>query len=52
MGRFFINGGNCFGQDSPFGGYEQSGIDREMSTVGIEEFEQLLESKIYATVVS
>lgn len=49
MGTFSINGGDCFSHDSLFGGYEQSGIDREMSTVGIEEF---LECKIYAAVVS
>ncbi len=38
-----------FSPDSPFGGYKQSGIGREMGTAGFEEF---LESKTFATVVS
>ena len=37
-GTFSINGGNYFSPDSPFGGYKQSGIGREMGTAGLEEF--------------
>jgi acyl-CoA reductase-like NAD-dependent aldehyde dehydrogenase len=48
-GTFSINGGMYFNPDSPFGGYKQSGIGREMGTAGLEEF---LESKTIATVVS
>ncbi len=47
-GTFSINGGNYFSPDSPFGGYKQSGIGREMGSAGFEEF---LESKTFATVV-
>lgn len=47
-GTFSINGGNYFSPDSPFGGYKQSGIGREMGRAGLEEF---LESKTFATVV-
>lgn len=47
-GTFSINGGMYFNSDSPFGGYKQSGIGREMGTAGLEEF---LESKTIATVV-
>jgi aldehyde dehydrogenase (NAD+) len=48
-GTFSINGGNYFSPDSPFGGFKQSGIGREMGKAGLEEF---LEGKTYATVVS
>jgi aldehyde dehydrogenase (NAD+) len=48
-GTFSINGGNYFSPDSPFGGYKQSGIGREMGTAGLEEF---LERKTFATVVT
>jgi acyl-CoA reductase-like NAD-dependent aldehyde dehydrogenase len=48
-GTFSINGGNYFGPDSPFGGFKQSGIGREMGSAGLEEF---LESKTLAEVVS
>lgn len=48
-GTFSINGGNYFSPDSPFGGYKQSGIGREMGTAGLEEF---MESKTFARVVS
>jgi aldehyde dehydrogenase (NAD+) len=48
-GTFSINGGNYFSPDSPFGGFKQSGIGREMGTPGLEEF---LEAKTFATVVS
>lgn len=47
-GTFSINGGNYFTPDMPFGGYKQSGIGREMSAHGLEEF---LETKAYAAVV-
>lgn len=48
-GTFSINGGNYFSPDSPFGGYKQSGIGREMGTAGLEEF---MEAKTFARVVS
>ncbi|EFG75535.1 aldehyde dehydrogenase (NAD) family protein [Mycobacterium parascrofulaceum ATCC BAA-614] len=44
-GSFSINGGNYFGADSPFGGFKQSGVGREMGVAGLEE---LLESKTFA----
>jgi aldehyde dehydrogenase (NAD+) len=47
-GTFSINGGSYFAPDSPFGGYKQSGIGREMGVAGLEEF---LERKTIATVV-
>ncbi|MCW2654588.1 MAG: aldehyde dehydrogenase [Mycobacterium sp.] len=47
-GTLSINGGNYFSPDSPFGGFKQSGIGREMGTAGLEEF---LETKTFATVV-
>ena len=48
-GTLSINGGMYFAPDSPFGGYKQSGIGREMGAAGLEEF---LERKTFATVVS
>ena len=48
-GTLSINGGMYFSPDSPFGGYKQSGIGREMGAAGLEEF---LERKTFATVVS
>jgi acyl-CoA reductase-like NAD-dependent aldehyde dehydrogenase len=48
-GTFSINGGNYFSPDSPFGGFKQSGIGREMGKAGLEEF---LEGKTFATVVA
>lgn len=47
-GTLSINGGNYSNADSPFGGYKQSGIGREMGVAGLEEF---LERKTFATVV-
>lgn len=47
-GSFSINGGNYFLPDSPFGGFKQSGVGREMGIAGLEEF---LERKTFATVV-
>jgi aldehyde dehydrogenase (NAD+) len=47
-GAFSINGGNFFNIDTPFGGYKQSGVGREMGLAGLEEY---LESKTFATLV-
>ena len=47
-GTFSINGGNYSAPDSPFGGYKQSGVGREMGVAGMEEF---LERKTFAAVV-
>ncbi len=47
-GTLSINGGNYFAPDSPFGGYKQSGVGREMGVAGLEEF---LEGKTLAEVV-
>ncbi len=44
-GTLNINGANFFAPDSPFGGYKQSGIGREM---GIEGFEEYLQTKTVA----
>jgi aldehyde dehydrogenase (NAD+) len=44
-GTLGINGGAWFGPDSPFGGYKQSGVGREMGRAGLQEF---LESKTLA----
>lgn len=41
-GTLGVNGGMWFAPDSPFGGYKQSGIGREM---GVEGFEEYLETK-------
>ncbi|NUU24851.1 MAG: aldehyde dehydrogenase family protein [Streptomycetaceae bacterium] len=48
-GTFSVNGGNYYGAESPFGGYKQSGIGREMGVAGFEEF---LEYKTLAVVVA
>jgi aldehyde dehydrogenase (NAD+) len=44
-GTLGINGGAWFGPDTPFGGYKQSGVGREMGRAGLQEF---LESKTLA----
>jgi acyl-CoA reductase-like NAD-dependent aldehyde dehydrogenase len=44
-GTMSVNGGIYYGPDSPFGGYKQSGIGREMGAAGLLEF---LELKTFA----
>jgi aldehyde dehydrogenase (NAD+) len=44
-GTMNINGANFFAPDSPFGGYKQSGIGREM---GVEGFAEYLQTKTVA----
>jgi acyl-CoA reductase-like NAD-dependent aldehyde dehydrogenase len=44
-GTMSVNGGVYYGPDSPFGGYKQSGIGREMGLAGLDEF---LERKTFA----
>jgi len=44
-GTMSVNGGVYYGPDSPFGGYKQSGIGREMGAAGLDEF---LERKTFA----
>jgi acyl-CoA reductase-like NAD-dependent aldehyde dehydrogenase len=44
-GTMSVNGGIYYGPDSPFGGYKQSGIGREMGVAGLNEF---LELKTFA----
>ncbi|MBS0378180.1 MAG: aldehyde dehydrogenase family protein [Proteobacteria bacterium] len=39
-GTMNVNGANFFAPDSPFGGYKQSGIGREMGVAGLEEYLQ------------
>ena len=40
-GTMNVNGANFFAPDSPFGGYKQSGIGREMGVAGFEEYLQI-----------
>jgi aldehyde dehydrogenase (NAD+) len=40
-GTLNVNGANFFAPDSPFGGYKQSGVGREMGVAGLEEYLQL-----------
>ena len=47
-GTVSINGGMWYGPDTPFGGYKQSGIGREMGVLGFEEY---LEVKTLATPI-
>jgi aldehyde dehydrogenase (NAD+) len=47
-GTISINGGNYSGPESPFGGYKQSGIGRELGACGLEEFQ---ERKTYGAVI-
>ncbi|NGY04867.1 aldehyde dehydrogenase family protein [Solimonas terrae] len=44
-GTLNVNGANFFAPDSPFGGYKQSGIGREM---GVQGFEEYLQTKTVA----
>lgn len=44
-GTINVNGANFFAPDSPFGGYKQSGVGREM---GVEGFEEYLQTKTVA----
>jgi aldehyde dehydrogenase (NAD+) len=37
-GTLAVNGGMWFGPDSPFGGYKQSGVGREMGAEGFSEY--------------
>ena len=45
MGTVGINGGVWLAADTPFGGYKQSGLGRELGTEGFAEF---LETKSIA----
>ena len=42
-GTLAVNGGMWFHQDTPFGGYKQSGVGRENGVAGFEEY---LETKV------
>jgi len=44
-GTYAVNGANYFAADTPFGGYKQSGVGREM---GLEGFEEYLQTKSVA----
>ncbi len=48
VGTVSVNGGMWYGPDTPFGGYKQSGIGREMGVAGLEEY---LETKTLAVPV-
>jgi aldehyde dehydrogenase (NAD+) len=47
-GTLSVNGGVWFCADTPFGGYKQSGVGREMGVAGFEEY---LETKSIARLV-
>lgn len=47
-GTVNVNGGVWYCADTPFGGYKQSGVGREMGLAGFEEY---LETKLIATAV-
>jgi aldehyde dehydrogenase (NAD+) len=40
-GTMNVNGANFFAPDSPFGGFKQSGVGREMGVAGLEEYLQI-----------
>jgi aldehyde dehydrogenase (NAD+) len=40
-GTVGVNGGQWFGADSPFGGFKQSGVGREMGLPGFEEYTEI-----------
>ena len=40
-GTIGVNGGLWYSPDAPFGGYKQSGVGREMGTLGFEEYLQV-----------
>lgn len=48
VGTVNVNGGVWYAADTPFGGYKQSGVGREMGLAGFEEY---LELKAIATAV-
>jgi aldehyde dehydrogenase (NAD+) len=47
-GTISVNGGVWYSADTPFGGYKQSGVGREMGLAGFEEY---LETKVVAEAV-
>ncbi len=47
-GTVSVNGGVWYSADTPFGGYKQSGIGREMGLAGFEEY---LQTKVIASLV-
>ena len=47
-GTINVNGGVWYSADTPFGGYKQSGIGREMGLAGFEEY---LETKVVSEAV-
>ncbi|HKH04067.1 MAG TPA: aldehyde dehydrogenase family protein [Acidimicrobiales bacterium] len=40
-GTIGVNGGLFYSPDVPFGGYEQSGLGREMGRLGFEEYTEV-----------
>ena len=49
VGTVNVNGGIWYSADTPFGGYKQSGLGREMGLAGFEEY---LETKAIASASS